>query len=223
MSSILKALQKLEQEKRARRSGNQDIAAGVLRNGRRPPPRPAWIFPATLAITTLIAVLVTYLVVRPAPETVTTVKSSPPTADLPHQPPGLPPGTTAAPEAPANYLIIPGNTAPEGYLSATPPRSTPLPAAPATELPQHSLPPPVSVAEPAPAEPPAPVEKHPRLSVTGIGWQKDSSSRLAVVNGTAVSEGSSIEGARVEEIFPDRVRFSAAGERFEVFIGKANH
>jgi general secretion pathway protein B len=60
----------------------------------------------------------------------------------------------------------------------------------------------------------------PALNVTGIGWQKGNADRLAVVNGRAVSEGAVIEGARVEEIFPDRVRFSFGGKAFDVPLGK---
>jgi general secretion pathway protein B len=45
---------------------------------------------------------------------------------------------------------------------------------------------------------------------------------VAVVNGIPVSNGSVVEGARVEDIQRDRVRFSYGGERFEVTLGKTN-
>jgi general secretion pathway protein B len=60
----------------------------------------------------------------------------------------------------------------------------------------------------------------PNLKVTGIAWQKDSASRLAVINGSAVSQGASIDGAKVEEILPDRVRFSVGQRNFEISLGK---
>jgi general secretion pathway protein B len=57
------------------------------------------------------------------------------------------------------------------------------------------------------------------LSVGGIAWQESSSLRLAVVNGISVNEGSAVEGARVDEILPDRVRFSFRNEHFELPLG----
>jgi general secretion pathway protein B len=61
------------------------------------------------------------------------------------------------------------------------------------------------------------------LTVSGIAWQKESTSRLAVVNGVPVIQGAVVAGARVEEILPDRVRFTRGDSRsFEVFLGKTS-
>ena len=60
------------------------------------------------------------------------------------------------------------------------------------------------------------------FKVSGIAWQKESVSRLAVVNGTPVVQGAVVEGARVEEIFQDRVRFSRDNSSFEVPLGKVS-
>ena len=60
----------------------------------------------------------------------------------------------------------------------------------------------------------------PNLKLTGIAWQKDSASRLAVVNGSAVSQGSMIDGVKIEEILPDKVRFSVGQRNFEISLGK---
>jgi general secretion pathway protein B len=60
----------------------------------------------------------------------------------------------------------------------------------------------------------------PTLKVTGIAWQKDSTDRVAVVNGTSVSEGVMVEGARVEKIFQDRVRFSFDQQTFDISLGR---
>jgi hypothetical protein len=68
---------------------------------------------------------------------------------------------------------------------------------------------------------PAPVKTpRPPLNVSGIAWQQAGSLRLAVVNGTSVSEGSTVEGARVEGIFPDHIRFSFRNEHFDVQLEK---
>ena len=58
------------------------------------------------------------------------------------------------------------------------------------------------------------------LKLTGIGWQKDAAARYAVINGTAIGEGGSVDGARVEEILPDRVRLRINGEPSEITMGK---
>jgi general secretion pathway protein B len=217
VSSILKALEKLEQEKRAKRSTKQDIAAGVVRSNRKQKPLTGWLFPATIALTALVAVLVTYLIVRgpnskPAATSVTATatpeakQTSIPQNLLQGNEPIAPPQSAPSPVSP----LLPRGTAPASSPLIPPPivkQQAPQPSPPAATLSEPATPPP---------SPP----QQPSLKVSGIAWQKDNSSRLAVVNGVAVSEGSSIEGAKVEEIFPDRVRFSAGGERFEIPLGR---
>jgi len=61
----------------------------------------------------------------------------------------------------------------------------------------------------------------PTLKVNGIAFQNGSDS-VAVINGVPVSEGSSIEGAKVVEIQRDRILFSYGGEKFNVQLGKSN-
>jgi general secretion pathway protein B len=65
------------------------------------------------------------------------------------------------------------------------------------------------------AEKPAP---KPKFVISGIAWQSDSASRIAVVNGAPVLEGSNVDGVKVEQIFPDRVKFSQEGKSFEISI-----
>jgi hypothetical protein len=50
----------------------------------------------------------------------------------------------------------------------------------------------------------------------------ESAESLAIVNGVTVYVGAVVEGARVEEIGKDRIRFSYGGERFEVPLGASN-
>jgi len=56
----------------------------------------------------------------------------------------------------------------------------------------------------------------PSLKISGIVWHEEPSKRLAVINGMVTNEGSVIEGVKVLEIFPDRVRFSQEGLPFEI-------
>jgi general secretion pathway protein B len=58
----------------------------------------------------------------------------------------------------------------------------------------------------------------PSLKISAIIWYEEPSKRLAMINGNLTSEGSFIEGVKVEEILPNRVRFSSNGQPFEISI-----
>lgn len=60
----------------------------------------------------------------------------------------------------------------------------------------------------------------PDLRVEEIIFHQQPESRLAVINDLPVMEGTDIDGAHVEEIMPDRVRFSFQGVRFNKFLTK---
>jgi general secretion pathway protein B len=60
----------------------------------------------------------------------------------------------------------------------------------------------------------------PQLKLSAIVWYEESSKRFAMINGLIVNEGSVIEGVKVEEIYPDRVRFSHNGRQFEIAMVK---
>lgn len=54
------------------------------------------------------------------------------------------------------------------------------------------------------------------IQVNGVAWQDERGLRRAVVNGLLLKEGSTISGAQLKEILPDRVRFERSGSVFEV-------
>jgi len=58
----------------------------------------------------------------------------------------------------------------------------------------------------------------PPLKISGIVWNEEPSKRRAVINGSLTSEGSTIEGVKVVEIFPTKVRFLHRGGYFEISI-----
>lgn len=62
----------------------------------------------------------------------------------------------------------------------------------------------------------------PVLRVNGIAFQDGTSDNVAIVNGIPVSDGAIVEGAKVESIHKNRVRFSHNGVSFEVQLGKSN-
>ncbi|MDR3581406.1 MAG: general secretion pathway protein GspB [Oryzomonas sp.] len=220
MSSILKALKKLEEEKSARTPDALKIDTEILRGGN--PSR----FPYRNV--TLLAVLffacgsaLTYLYVRQGA----------------HQADNLPPRT--AQHTPSG-AAEPRKTMPaEGDLSRTvqvePPRSRAKNAPASTLRAKHlknsratasavtGQPKPGIAATPPAAPPPAtPVKRIPTIRVDGIAYHFGSADSLAVVNGNTVYAGAIVEGVKVEEIGKDRIRFNYEGERFEVPLGKSN-
>jgi general secretion pathway protein B len=67
-----------------------------------------------------------------------------------------------------------------------------------------------------------PVQPAPQdIAISGIAWQEERNLRRAVLNGTLVSEGAVVAGARVVEIKEDRVRLSRAGQSFEIPFSSA--
>jgi len=60
----------------------------------------------------------------------------------------------------------------------------------------------------------------PALKVTAVVWYEEPSRRFAFVNGTKISEGGVIEGVKIVEIFPDRVRFLHNDRQFEISLFK---
>jgi hypothetical protein len=56
--------------------------------------------------------------------------------------------------------------------------------------------------------------------LNGIALQDDPAESVAVVNGRILKKGMTIEGAEVDRIFLDRVRFRGNGGVFEVHLAK---
>ena len=58
----------------------------------------------------------------------------------------------------------------------------------------------------------------PPLKISGIVWNEEPSMRRAVINGHLASEGFTVEGVKVVEIFPTKVRFLHQGRYFEISV-----
>ncbi len=213
MSSILKALQKLEQEKVTRQETPVDIAKDILAPHRLNRRRLIWLICCGMAIIALLAVLTTYALMggfSPRPDPLVTVVVPPldiPVA-IPAKPAALVRTTVKQPSQPSIKTPV-APTYPAPKITALP-----VPAAP-----QPPVAAPVESRESRPVVPPLPT---PALAVTGIAYQQGSAARMAVVNGRSVMEGTIIDGARVEAILQDRVRFSFDQRTFEVPVEKGN-
>jgi type II secretory pathway component PulC len=64
------------------------------------------------------------------------------------------------------------------------------------------------------------VAPQPSLKLSGIIWQEEPGERRAMISGRIATEGSIIEGVKVVEILPTRVRFSHNGKYFEISLGQ---
>jgi len=60
----------------------------------------------------------------------------------------------------------------------------------------------------------------PSLKLSGIIWQEEPKERRAMINSRIATEGSTIEGVKVVEIHPTRVRFLHNGRYFEITLGQ---
>jgi hypothetical protein len=66
------------------------------------------------------------------------------------------------------------------------------------------------------------VKPAPALKVHGIAFQEGAAESVAVVNGISVSKGTVIDGVTVDEILKDKVRFKIGQETIEVELGKSS-
>jgi general secretion pathway protein B len=221
MSSILKALKKLEHEKAVQKPGAFRIDADILRGDSTRKPFSTGVLLAALAFFSF-GVGATYFFMRHD----TTIAASPASQDSSKErvieplslPAAVPSSSVAKPalrpegqqSRPTAHLT--DKTGPSARPSEHQLRQAALPLQEIPPVPQSS--PPVSI--------PVAVKVPAALKVDGIAFQDGTADGVAVVNGVAVSKGSLIEGARVEEVQKDRVKFSRGGEKFEIILERSN-
>jgi len=234
MSSILKALKKLEEEKVRLHGGAPDIARDILRSPhRRKRGAPGMTIIAVCLSVALVCVAGYVFWNEMAASVPTSMERAP----------APPPREVTSPRTPAvdesrameklpvrRQVIDPaigeplpkeegsGQAAHQAEKKATveTPISAPSKAAlkiatPATPPNQKSSP----AREEIPATSP-PREEAPKLVLSGIAFQVDRESRMAIINDLPVMEGMRIEGVLIEEIFKDRVRVSSDDRTFEL-------
>jgi general secretion pathway protein B len=206
MSSILKALRKLEDEKSDLGEGSVDLARDILkRSYEEHRSRPIWWLVALLtAVLLLVAGWRLFfpsedarqqkvLVVQPTEQTIQAV----PVID------------NAPPQQLQPVVVMPSRPAETAKKHTT------------TSVEQN----PSVAAEEQPGPPIAAVVTSiviPDLIIEEIVFVADPSARLAVINDLPVMQGTDIEGARVVEILSDRVRFEFQGVRFDKFMNQNN-
>lgn len=216
MSSILKALEKVEDAQNQKRNPG----AGGL--GRKRERRPAWLIPAWSLGGAAVATLVTYSIMggfgKSAPPAAQVVATAPRPAAQPVAPvakaavPAAPAVAPAvAPAAPVKRVAAP--------VAVKPQQTRHQVKAKAPVRKQQVAPAPKPAAKPQPSlKVPAPPQE---IRVTGIAWQNDSQSSFAMVNGRPVRQGMVVDGYKVEQIFEDSVRFSGGKGPVTIPLGAA--
>lgn len=278
MSSILKSLKKLEEEKAGQKQGSNNVSRDILKGDvpkRQSKSGPSWQLIALLLV--LIAGAVLFLrspqpapVVETAPagsnqdqaaklpadestaQTQPAVGAEPPAADATarevvaasKETAEALKSTAAALQDTAAVLkdkvIVPKDAVavvppPSKLKKVSKPAPTPAPAketvaaAPEKKVDLASAfpaPPPKIKPVPMPPDSRTAVwslankkgSTKPVLKVSEIHWRNDVRERLAVVNDLPVMEGVVIDGAKVDRIFKDRIRFVVNGQYQEILV-----
>jgi len=203
MSSILKALKKVEAEKVSRSDAPVDIARDILRHSGRGSGTGFRLLLLTFFALVAAAGVIVLLLSGIGEKTVGPLRAASPAGE------GIiNPGVEDLQAASAVRDNTPQSSATENLLSDKGLRPE------SSEVFE-----PHPVGSDAAASEPTALKRIPALIVTGIAYQQDREGRLAVVNELPVMEGTLIEGARIEEILEDRVRFVRDGRTFEVGLG----
>lgn len=210
MSSILKALRRLEEERARQSSVAPEIAASLLRHGARRRQSPLWLWPTVIIAVAAVAAALLWSW-RPAPVTSQIVT------------PAASPATVVARAATAGRggeVIIeevieqrqPVLLPPSAPVAVPAPR--PVKVNPVAQKIEAGAMPPVAASKAAVPM----IEERQRPVVTAIAWQEESSARMAVVDGLPVMTGEFVGAAQIQEIRRDHILFVEAGRLFTVAI-----
>ena len=223
MSVILDALKKLDREKSSCRSGTSNIAIEILRPDL---PRPGKRIPRYVAIAFLASIATAAITYRVMLKGGFLSKSPPPAAvnpsalnqqvapvPIPSEPARdtrdeispVPPKIQSPVKSKKHAASLVENKGDEKKINRnvslkeadTAPEKTNLPS-------EHA---PNGSAAPSPS-----------LNISAIVWYEEPSKRFAMINGLIATEGSVIDGMKVEEIYPNRVRFLHNGQHLEISI-----
>ncbi len=224
MSSIMKALKRLEDDKVMHQPDEMKIDAEIVRATTHRPASSARMLLISL-ILMACGSAATYLFMKHDRTPVFSSRKEPVISSQKQ------PAAPTAPEIkteqlPEAIIVVPAAdtrknktaapaTIPPPLTHAEQDKKHPVASRPA---PQEQTPSPVILPLPAPAKTAA----APALRVNGIAYQNGSVDNMAVINGIPVLRGSTVEGVIVEEIQKDRVLFQYNGEKFGISLGQSN-
>ncbi|MGO8987516.1 MAG: general secretion pathway protein GspB [bacterium] len=220
MSVILDALKRLDREKSSRRGGTANIAAEILRPELSRPRKKIALYAIPVFLTAIAAAAVTYVLMS---EPGSLPKSSPP---VPVSHPAPIQQATPAPlsREPVRDARDEISRVPQKMESPAGSKPTETPSgekkvernvtSEETDTTHGSAKKVLEHTQTGPSAVP------PSLAISAIVWYEDPSKRFAMINGMISTEGSMVEGVKVEEINPTSVRFSHNGQYFEIPISK---
>ena len=222
MSSILKALKKLEHEKSDRFPNPLNIDSDILRTTESS----RSLSPFTLTLVLLLFFMcggsVAYFFMKGTTAPKTT--SQPAVTAQSNQTPILTP-VIKAEALPAEIIVVPASQEP---LSEKPRTQLQHPATVIVkDIAVKKTAKPALVDKPiaqdtaVKTELPA-VATIPMLRVNGIAFQNSGADSVAIVNGTPISSGTIIEGVTVVDVQKDRVLFRYNKDTFEIQLGQSN-
>jgi general secretion pathway protein B len=239
MSTILKALQKLEQDKASRHTKEPELSGAIIKAPHRRNAPSAWVLPVSICLVALISILATFTVMGGFTHHILPdeKKSNSTSASNASPHPDSTPAQSAIIQTPEPKPVQSDSASNRRIITSAPPRDNQPTSSPSSlqviSAPQYQTLQSKQTTIAAPTQQtvidqpsdlqvaPTPATPHlPQLTVSGIAWQKDSASRLAVINGNSVSEGATVEGARIDEIFQDKVRISHNGRFIDLYLGK---
>ncbi len=220
MSVILDALRKLDREKSSHRGGTGNIAVEMLRPDQSRPWKKIALYAIPVSLTAIVAAAVTYVLMS---EPVPLPRPSPP-VPVSHpapieEPAPAPVSREPVPKAQDEISRLPQKI--ESTVVSKPTETSPGEKkiernviSEGTDTTHGSTKKALEHAQKGPAAAP------PSLAISAIVWYEDASKRFAMINGMISTEGSLVEGVKVEEIKPTSVRFSHNGQYIEIPISK---
>jgi len=225
MSSILKALKKLEHEKTGRFPESFNINKDIIRTAEST----RSFSPFTLLLFSLLifggGASATFLFLHSSrlPQSATKAQQIISTEDdQPRDSKGL-----ATPDTlPAEIVAVPATSNSTGrrqllQYKTTAPDNDVANKTPAVADPVRSAEPKEAAAA-IKSEHVAGTRTVPYLRVNGIAFQNNGAESVVIVNGMTVAKGATIEGATVDDVRNDRVIFRYNGELFEILLGQSN-
>jgi general secretion pathway protein B len=220
MSSILKALKKLENEKTSRLPDSLRIDSDILKSTDFTRKRSPIVSVELILLVFGGGATATYLFMKEAKSSLPVTSQLPAPAIQKAQSPPTPLIKTET--LPAEIIVVPSPT--ETATKTPVARQQKIKVSESIEI---KTPKTVGAGISKKAKEPeeearTTVATTPLLRVNGIAYQNNSADSLAIVNGIAVSNGSTVEGVVVEEVRKDRVLFQRNGEKFEILMGQSN-
>jgi general secretion pathway protein B len=220
MSVILDALRRLDREKSSRRGGAANIAVEMLRPDQSRGRKKIALSAAAVSLTVVAAAAITYVLMS---EPGSPPKPSP-AVSASHPAPIEEPAAAPVSREPVSKAQDEISRLPQKIKSPVVSKPTESSSgekkaernviSEETDTTHGSAKKALEHAQTGPSVAP------PSLAISAIVWYEDPSKRFAMINGMISTEGSLVEGVKVEEINPTSVRFSHNGQYFEVPISK---